>query len=198
MTRVMSAIPSMAAARVAASVTSLTGQQETPAVQKTSEGISPRGQMALFSGTCGRSGLLPVQARRQRREFTTLLGGATEAWPLTAKAQQPEAPVRRRSPGRSRCGKGLSEVGSVEGRNIGIEPRLAEARFDRLPALAADLVQPPSSSVCSLNTTPAGARASSFALRSLRGRGRKSSPSISLCRRWSASNTATPSAPVTS
>jgi hypothetical protein len=53
---------------------------------------------------------------RGRREFTTLLGGATEAWPLTAKVQQPEPrPVALR--------QGLSDVGSVEARNIAIEPR---------------------------------------------------------------------------
>ena len=80
-----------------------------------------------------------------RREFTTLLAGATVAWPLVASAQQPAIPVigylNGGSPGplahmTAVFRQGLAELGYVEGRNVAIEYRWAEGQYDRLAAMA--------------------------------------------------------------
>jgi putative ABC transport system substrate-binding protein len=101
----------------------------------------------------------------QRRDFITLLGGAA-AWPLAARAQQPAMPVigflSSGSPD-SVAGqlagfrKGLADLGYVEGRNISIEYRWVEQRYERLPEMAADLVRRPLAALFA--NTPSGARA---------------------------------------
>src|SRR5262249_17981638 len=85
-----------------------------------------------------------------RRKFLAALGGAAAVWPLAARAQQPPMPVvgylQSGAPGPSASylaalRQGLSETGYVEGQNLRIEYRWAEGNYDRLPALAADLVR---------------------------------------------------------
>jgi putative tryptophan/tyrosine transport system substrate-binding protein len=85
-----------------------------------------------------------------RREFITLIGGATVAWPIGARGQPPSMPMvgflnvgfaDRSAHQVAAFRQGLKETGYIEGRNITVEFRWADGRYDRLPTLAADLIR---------------------------------------------------------
>jgi putative tryptophan/tyrosine transport system substrate-binding protein len=87
----------------------------------------------------------------RRRDFIKVVAGSAITWPLVARAQQPPTmPVIGYLNGASAAQfpqllagfhKGLSETGYSEGRNVAFEYRYADGQYDRLPALAADLVR---------------------------------------------------------
>jgi len=89
----------------------------------------------------------------RRREFIAALGGAAVVWPLAARAQQaPSRPIigflnsglpggGGYAPFAAAFRRGLAEAGFVEGQNLVIEYRWAEGQYDRLPMMAADLIQ---------------------------------------------------------
>jgi ABC-type uncharacterized transport system substrate-binding protein len=102
----------------------------------------------------------------KRREFITLLGGATTAWPIVARAQQPAIPVigflSARSPNDSASiqlvtafKEGLQESGFIDRQNIAIEWRWAEGRYERLTTMAGDLVSRQVAVIAAISGTPA-------------------------------------------
>jgi putative tryptophan/tyrosine transport system substrate-binding protein len=84
----------------------------------------------------------------RRREFITLLGGAAASRPLATRAQQPLPAIGFLHQGSAEpltlmnaFRKGLSEVGIIDGQDVTIEDRAADGHYDRLPALAVELVE---------------------------------------------------------
>jgi putative ABC transport system substrate-binding protein len=104
-----------------------------------------------------------IQFLRRRREFITLLGGAAAAgWPVAAWGQQAAMPVigflssiSLQETGLRAFRQGLSESGYVEGRNITIEYRHADGNYDRLAALAVELVSLPVRLIVAVPSSPA-------------------------------------------
>jgi len=99
----------------------------------------------------------------RRRDFLSALGGAAASWPLGARAQQAAPPVVGFMSGRSAPDsahlvaafrEGLGEAGFVDGQNVIIEFRWADGQYDRLPALAAELVSRPVSVLLGVGGDP--------------------------------------------
>jgi putative ABC transport system substrate-binding protein len=99
----------------------------------------------------------------ERRKFLATLGGAAAVWPLAARGQQPAMPVvgflSSVSQAQTRhmvaaFQRGLGETGYVDGRNAAIEYRFVDGQYDRLPALASEMVRRPVSLILAAGPPP--------------------------------------------
>src|SRR6516165_9042333 len=106
----------------------------------------------------------------RRRDFVKGIAGSAIGWPLAARAQQGATPLigflSSRSPNESEAlvaafRQGLAETGYAEGQNVHISFRWAEGRYDRLPELAAELVEARVAVIASVGGTPSALAAKS-------------------------------------
>ena len=98
----------------------------------------------------------------KRREFISLLGGAAAAWPATARAQRPKGlvigylnSISNNAEELAAFRQGLADLGFIEGQNVAVLYRYADGQYERLPALAADLVAREVDVIVTLPSSPA-------------------------------------------
>jgi putative tryptophan/tyrosine transport system substrate-binding protein len=106
----------------------------------------------------------------RRREFLGGLGGTVVGWPHVTHAQQPAMPLigflsslsaNDEARVTAAFHQGLNEAGYVDGRNVALEYRWAEGQYQRLPAMAAELVRRQMAVIAAISGTPAGLAAKS-------------------------------------